>query len=135
MTCKDNDNRSDLMMIHPCWWEHNLPAAQSDPIAQVIMKIRTINTGKSSKYSTEWQMFGQRGSFAGLDTCNDFEFGHFDSHSHLRFDVKRRAIYNRYDIDAHLNILVKTNYFKSLCIKYERRCIKLLLQVRPTNFL
>ena len=30
MTWKYHNNGSDYMMIHPCRWEHNLPAAQSD---------------------------------------------------------------------------------------------------------
>ena len=50
-------------------------------------------------------MLKQRGSFAGLDTFNHVEFGPFDKYSQLRFDVERRAIYNRFDIDAHLNVL------------------------------
>ena len=38
MTCKYHDNRSDYMMIHTCRWNHNLPAAQSDKIAQVVIQ-------------------------------------------------------------------------------------------------
>ena len=49
----------------------------------------------------------QRGSFVGVDTCNHVEFGHFDRYSSLRVDVERRAIYNRFDINAHLNVLCK----------------------------
>ena len=35
MTCKDHNNVSDYMMIHPCRWDNNIPAAQSDKISQV----------------------------------------------------------------------------------------------------
>ena len=91
MTCKDSNNISDYMMIHLCRWEHNIPAAQSDQIVQVVIQSRLIKTGKASKYSTEWQMLEQRRSFAVLDTCNHVEFRHFEKYSQLRFDVERRA--------------------------------------------
>ena len=52
MTCKDHDNWSDYMMIHPCRWDHNLPEAQYDQIAQVVIQSRLIKTGKASKYSS-----------------------------------------------------------------------------------
>ena len=38
MTCKDHNNGSDYMMIHPCLWKHNIPADQSDKIAQVVIQ-------------------------------------------------------------------------------------------------
>ena len=57
-------------------------------------------------------MLEQRASFSGLDTCNYVEFGHFDKYSQLRFDVERRAIYNRFDIDAHLNVLCKIRSYQ-----------------------
>ena len=87
MTCKDHNNGSYYMMIHPFHWDHNLPAAQSDQIAQVIIQSLLVKTGKSSKYSAEWQMLEQQGSFVGLYTCNHVEFGHFNKYSQLRFDV------------------------------------------------
>ena len=46
MTCKYHDNGSDYIMIHPCCWDHNLPAAQSDQIAQVVIQSLLIKTGK-----------------------------------------------------------------------------------------
>ena len=52
-------------------------------------------------------MLEKQGLFFVLDTCNNVEFGHFNKYSQLRFDVERRAIYNRFDIDAHLNVLCK----------------------------
>ena len=52
MICKDHNNGSYYMMIHPFHWDHNLPAAQSDQISQVVIQSRLIKTGKASKYST-----------------------------------------------------------------------------------
>ena len=109
MTCKDHNNVSDYMMIHPCLWKHNIPAAQSDKIAQVFKQSLLIKTGKASKYSTEWQMLEQRGSIAGFDTCNHVEFRHFNKYSQLRFDVERRAIHNRFDMDDHLSVFCNNN--------------------------
>ena len=63
-------------------------------------------------------MLEQRASFSGLDTCNYVEFGHFDKYPQLIFYVERRAIYNRLDIDAHLNVLCKT---------------KIILEVQASN--
>ena len=42
MACKDHNNGSDYIMIHTCCWEHNLPAAQSDKISQVVIQSRLI---------------------------------------------------------------------------------------------
>ena len=97
------------MMIHTCRWDHNLPAAQSDQISQVVIQSRMIKTGKASKYSTKWKRLEQRGSFSGLNTCNNVEFGNFDKYSQLRFDVERRAIHNRFDIDDHLSVFCNNN--------------------------
>ena len=54
-------------------------------------------------------MLEQRGSFSGLNTCNNVEFGNFDKYSQLRFDVERRAIHNRFDIDDHLSVFCNNN--------------------------
>ena len=58
-------------------------------------------------------MFEQRGSFSGLDTCNHVEFGRFDSYSLLRNQIEDRCIYNRYDINTHLDTLVKAKIISS----------------------
>ena len=42
------------MMIHPCYCEQNLPAAQYDQITQAVILSRLIKTGKESKFSTKW---------------------------------------------------------------------------------
>ena len=81
MTCNDHDGSSSKRTIHTCRWSHNLPCNQPDQIAQIVTQSRTVKRGKASAYSTEWQMFEQRGCFSGLDTCNHVEFGRFDKHS------------------------------------------------------
>ena len=113
LTCTDHDGGIKDMMLHTCCWEHTLPCNQSDQIAQVVVQSRTIRRGKASAYSNEWQMFEQRGSFSGLDTCNHVEFGRFDSYSLLRNQIEDRCIYNRYDINTHLDTLVKAKIISS----------------------
>ena len=53
ITCKYHSKGSDYMIIRPCRLEHNIPSAQSDQIAQVVIQSRLIKTCKASKYSTE----------------------------------------------------------------------------------
>ena len=38
MKCKDHDNGTDFMMIHPCRWDYNIPYDQSDQIAQAVIQ-------------------------------------------------------------------------------------------------
>jgi hypothetical protein len=113
LTCEDHDNGSSDIMIHPCRWEHSLPCEQSDQVAQVVVQSRTVRRGKASAYSTEWQMFEQRGNFGGLDTCNHTEFGNFEKYSKLRNEVENRAISNRFDINTHLDTLCKHDIISS----------------------
>ena len=94
-------------MIHPCQWKHNIPCGQSDQIGQIVVQSRTVRTGKASAYSNEWQMFEQRGTFGGIDTCNHIEFGKFENFSVLRFENENRSISNRPDINRHLDSLCK----------------------------
>ena len=113
LTCEDHNNGTKDMMIHTCRLPHCLPCAQPDQIAQVVVQSRTIRQGKASAYSTEWQMFEQKGHFSGLDTCNHVEFGNFDNRSRLRFEIEDRSIHNRYDINAHLDKLCRHGIISS----------------------
>ena len=106
-TSKICHNGSTDMMIHPSRWHHNLPARQPDQIAHVVVQSRTVRHGKARAYSTEWQMYEQRGHFGGLDTCNHVEFGRFDIRSMLQFEAEDRTIANQYDVNIHLNELCK----------------------------
>jgi predicted GIY-YIG superfamily endonuclease len=120
LTCEDHDNGSNDIMIHPCRWKHSLPSDQSDQIAQVVVQSRTIRRGKASAYSTEWQMFEQRGTFGGLDTCNHVEFGKFEKCSQLRNEGENRAIFNRHDINTHLDTLCKHKIISSEMVENMR---------------
>ena len=109
LTCQDHNNGSSNKFIHSCRWKHNLPCDQPDQIAQVVTQSRTIKRGRASAYSTEWQMYEQRGTFSGLDTCNHVEFGKFDRHSVLRHEIEDRSISNRFDVKLHLNNLCESD--------------------------
>ena len=54
----------------------------------------------------------QYGSFGGLDTCNQCEFGHFDKHYILIFDNEDRTIANWYDVNTHLDVLFKQKSYQ-----------------------
>ena len=75
----------------------------------MVIKSRVVRGAKAKKYSDEWQMMEQRGTFIGLEICNHVEFGRFDKYSKLRFEVEARSIKNRYDINAHLDTLCDKN--------------------------
>jgi predicted GIY-YIG superfamily endonuclease len=107
LTCEDHNGGSVDIMIHTCRWKHHLPCEQSDQIAQIVVQSRTVKRAKASAYSSEWQMFEQRGCFGGLDTCNHVEFGRFDRPSYLRHEIENRAILNRHDVNTHLDSLTK----------------------------
>ena len=122
LTCCDHDNGSKDIMIHTCRWEHCLPCYQPDQIAQVVVQSRTVRRGKASAYSNEWQMFEQRGSFGGIDTCNHVEYGKFDKNSLLRHEVENRAIHNRLDVNLHLDTLCKHKIISSEMVNDMRNC-------------
>ena len=109
LTCEDHNGGSNEMMIHPCRWEHHLPAKQSDQLAPLVVQCRVVKPAKAKKFSDEWQMLEQCGTFSGLETCNHVQFGRFGEYSILRFDAEARSIYSRFDIDAHLNVLCENN--------------------------
>ena len=122
LICCDNDNGSNDIMIHTCRSKHYLPCYQPDQIAQVVVEIRTARRRKASAYSNEWQMFEQRGSFGGIDTCNHIEYGKFDTNSLLRHEVDNRTIHNRLDVNLHLDALCKHKIISSEMVNAMRKC-------------
>ena len=68
---------------------------------------------KASQYSTEWHIYQQHSSFSGVDTCEHVVFNRFDKPSILRFEVKDKAIANRYDINSYLDTMCKNNVISS----------------------
>ena len=124
LTCQDHNGGSTNRMIHPLRWSHNLPCEQPDQIAQVVTQSRTVKKARASAYSSEWQMYEQRGCFAGLDTCNHVEFGNFERHSILRHEVEDRAIGNRFDVNLHLDTLHKNNIISNEMVKNMRESSK-----------
>ena len=58
-------------------------------------------------------MMKQYGFFGGLDTCNHVEFGNFYKSSILIFDNEDEDIFNRYDVNTHLDVLCKHKIISS----------------------
>ena len=107
LTCNEHNGGTKLFMIHPCRWQHNLPARRPDQLCQAVIQPRIIRPMKASKYSTSFQMFQQTGTFNGIDTCSATSYGNFDFSSKLSAEAQARSISNRPDINAHLSRLRK----------------------------
>ena len=73
------------------------------------MQPRILRPVKASTYSTSYQMFHQKGTFNGLDTCSAISYGNFDFTSKLTSEAEARSITNRPDINAHLSKLQNKN--------------------------
>ena len=109
LTCNEHNGGTKLFMVHPCRWQHNLPARKPDQLCQAVMQPRILRPMKASKYSTSFQMFNQTGTFNGIDTCSATSYGNFDFISKLTAEAEARSIFNRSDINAHLSKLREEN--------------------------
>jgi hypothetical protein len=109
LTCNEHNNGTNLFMIHPCRWQHNLSSKQPDQLCQAVIQPRIIKPIKASKYSIGFQMFQQSGSFNGIDTCSATSYGKFDFNSKLIRESEARSITNRPDINFHLSKLREEN--------------------------
>ena len=105
LTCNNHNKGSNLFMIHPCRWKHNLPTERSDQLCHAVVKCRTIRPVQASTYSIGFQMHTQKGTFNGLDTCNVTSSGQFDKCLLLLFQAQARSIMNRPDINTLLHQL------------------------------
>ena len=53
LTCENHNDGSNNIMIHPCWWKHNLPYSKSDQIGDVVVQPKTVQCVKAGKYTNE----------------------------------------------------------------------------------
>ena len=98
------------------WSIHlNLPYSDSDQVGHVIVQPRAAQCGKAGKYSNEWQLFEQRDSFGGINSCNHLDFGRFRKYSFLRFECENKAISNHSDINRYLILYTVTKLFPVMC--------------------
>ena len=108
LTCEEHNKGTDKFYIHPCRWKHNLPSRHPDQICQTVVNPRVLKPMRTSFYSTSYQLFQQKGTFNGIDTCSATMFGQYHlPPSLLLSESESRSIYNRHDIKSHIESLRK----------------------------
>ena len=84
MVCKNHHLGSTKLYVHTLRQpNHILPSKYSDQIYHAVIKPQTIKQMKAQKYSNNFQMQEQRGSFNGIDTCNVTQYLNFKLQSIL----------------------------------------------------
>ena len=122
MTCKDHNNGTKKLMIHPPRQPHHiLSPYHPDQLCHAVIKPRTVKPMKSAQYSNSFQMHEQRGSFNGIDTCNLTTFRKFDFCSRLTSDAEARSIHLRPDINALLTQLCTDNVISPITVTSMRQ--------------
>ena len=107
LTCREHNDGEELYILHTCRVPfHICPAAHADQLSHCVVQSRLVKPMKASKYSTEFQMHEQKGTFNGIDTFSVTQFGKFNISSRLLAVSEARSIKNRPDINALLNQLV-----------------------------
>lgn len=70
LTCSQHGNGSDLLKLYPPRpIHHNLCSRQTDQLAAITIKPRTIRPTQRKAYCTTFSMTEMKGSFSGVDTC------------------------------------------------------------------
>ena len=77
LTCQYHHKGNKAMMIHtPRLPKHILPSKYSDQLAHAVIHSQTVRPMRKTKYSTQYQLYEQKGTFNGIDT-----FGLTDFHN------------------------------------------------------
>ena len=110
LTCNRHDGGTCKLFIHQCRWKHTLSSKHPDQLCQAVINPRMLRPAKASSYSITYQLFQQKGTFNGIDTCTATRFGNFGlPYNMLLQEAEARSIYNRPDIHAHISNLVDEN--------------------------
>jgi hypothetical protein len=95
-------------MIHsPRLPKHILPSVYSDQLCHAVIHCRTIKPMKRTKYSTQFELFEQKGTFNGIDTFGLTDFQDMSISSELLAHYESLSIYHRKDINSLLTKMVK----------------------------
>ena len=69
LTCNYHHKGNKKMMIHtPRLPNHILPSKYSDQLAHAVIHCRTVRPMRTTKYSTQFELFEQKGKFNGINT-------------------------------------------------------------------
>ena len=106
ISCRNHHGGTSKYFIYPPRQPgHILPAPYADQMTHTVIKPRTIAPMKAKKYSNQFQMHEQRGTFNGIDTCSVTTFHNFALTSNLLRENEHRSIVNRPDINNLLDKL------------------------------
>ena len=109
------------MMIHtPRLPKHILPSKYSDQLAHAVIQCRTVKPMRKTKYSTQFELFEQKGTFNGIDTFGLTDYQNMAIPSELLAHYESLSIYHRRDTNALLNKLVEEKKIGK-CVANDRR--------------
>ena len=108
-------------MIHtPRLPKHILPSKYSDQLAHAVIQCRTVKPMRKTKYSTQFELFEQKGTFNGIDTFGLTDYQNMAIPSELLAHYESLSIYHRRDTNALLNKLVEEKKIGK-CVANDRR--------------
>ena len=118
LTCPKHNNGTHRHYIHPPRTpKHNLSAPYSDQLCQCVIKTRTIQQMRASKYCVIYHTVEQKGSFQGVDTADVTNFGDFNLSSVFLDESESRSIAYRMDINSYLGSLGKQGKVSETTVK------------------
>ena len=121
LTCRSKHNDRKNMMIHPPRLpKHILPSKHADQLAHAVIQCRTIKPMRKTKYSTQFELFEQKGTFNGIDTFGLSDFQNMSISSELLAHYESLAIVHRRDTNALLSKLVDEQKIGK-CVANDRR--------------
>ena len=109
------------MMIHtPRLPKHILPSKYSDQLAHAVIHSQTVRPMRKTKYSTQYQLYEQKGTFNGIDTFGLTDFHNMGISSELLAHYESLSIVYRKDTNA---LLAKLSEDKIIgkCVVNDRR--------------
>ena len=121
LTCKHHHKGNNKMMIHtPRLPGHILPSKYSDQLAHAVIHCRTVRPMRKTKYSTQFELFEQKGTFNGVDTFGLTDFKNMEISSDLLAHYESLSIFHRRDTNALLNTLSEEGKIGK-CVVNDRR--------------
>ena len=121
LTCRWHNKGNKKMMIHPPRLpKHILPSRYSDQLAHAVIQCRTVKPMRKTKYSTQFELFEQSGTFNGIDTFGLTDFQNMEISSELLSHYESLAIYHRRDTNALLSKLAEEKKIGK-CVVNDRR--------------
>ena len=121
LTCQYHHKGNKAMMIHtPRLPKHILPSKYSDQLAHAVIHSQTVRPMRKTKYSTQYQLYEQKGTFNGIDTFGLTDFHNMGISSELLAHYESLSIVYQKDTNALLAKLSKDKIIGK-CVVNDRR--------------